>query len=168
MCRSLLIWVSGDQYGFEREGERDTAMWMRCPLDASRVVFFCVFFFTARPRRQRLIPCSPVLRMALRGWTLKAKPPINEPIICVIMWRLQLVPLMHCFSHVRSEDWKDSYSARSLWSRPLIPASILCLGTVHGRKGLAWIAYLFPPQLPFSFFFLFFFKRSMLNIKSMY
>ena len=58
--------LQGSVWIRKRGRERDTAMWMRCPLDAS-CVFFGFFFLQPRPRRQRLIPCSPILRMALRG-----------------------------------------------------------------------------------------------------
>lgn len=112
-CRSLLIWVSRGQYGLEREGgkerERERNRESESDYrDVDKMSFRCIPCFTAHPRRQRLILCSPLCYNGVAGWTLKAKLPINEPIICVIMWRLQLVLLMHCFSHVNAEDWKES------------------------------------------------------------
>lgn len=56
----------------------------RC-CDVDEMSFGCSSSFTARTRRQRLILSSPVLQNGVAGVTLKAKLPINEPIICVIM-----------------------------------------------------------------------------------
>lgn len=56
-------------------------------------------------------------------------------------------------SHMSGLKTERSLTALLVIKQPLIHSSILCLGGTRGRKGLAWVAYLFPPRLLFPFFF---------------
>lgn len=59
--------LQGSVWIRKREGERDTAMWMRCPLDASRA-FFCFFFsFYSTSKEAEIDPVLPCSQNGVAG-----------------------------------------------------------------------------------------------------
>lgn len=83
----------------EREGERER------DYDVDKMSFFNPGLYSTFKESE----IDPVFsENGVARPTLRAKLPINKAIICVIMCRLQLMSLMHCFSHVRPADQKES------------------------------------------------------------
>ena len=56
--------LQGSVWIRKRGRERDTAMWMRCPLDASCVFFF---FFTATSKEAEIDPVLPYSQNGVAG-----------------------------------------------------------------------------------------------------